>query len=297
MVNKAPVASSNLAEQLTDTPPVPASTFRRLLQNPSGVLGVAIVFLSMLFAFVAPLFYRVDPYKFNAKDRLAFFSWRMPMGGDEVGRDLLARVMSGTRTSLYIAVTSVTIAVVVGTLIGLLAAYYGGWVDSFLMRLMDVGFAFPAILLALLLIAILGPSSLNLIVALGLVFIPGFARIARAPALKTMRMPFVELLQATGASSWRIVTRHLVPNSFAPVVVQAAVALSYVILIEAALSYLGLGVPPPTPSLGGIINRGQQLLHQAPWVCFGPAVVLAIVIAGFNLLGDGLSDILDTRSE
>lgn len=273
-----------------------ASTFlRRLWGSTSGRVGLIIVAVVVAAAAIGPVVYSVSPTRIHSNARLLFVSARFPLGTDALGRDTLSRILSGARVSLLVGVAAVGIALVIGTAIGVAAAYYSGWVDLILMRVMDVFFAFPAILLALLVIAVLGAKAENVVIACLFVFTPSFARIARAPALEVMAQPYVELLKAVGVPGRRIMALHVLPNILAPIIVQASVTMSYAILAEASLSFLGLGIPPPQPSWGGMISDGETYLQTAPWVCLFPAAALFITIVGFNLFGDGLRDATDVR--
>jgi peptide/nickel transport system permease protein len=191
--------------------------------------------------------------------------------------------------------TSVALAALIGVVVGTIAGYRGGILDTILMRLMDIIFAFPAILLALLLVALLGSDLRNLIVALAIVYVPAFARIARGSTLTVAAEPFVEAARSMGATDIRIMTRHIAPNIVAPLIVQFTVTLAYAILVEASLSFLGLGVQPPTPSWGNMLSTGKPFLEVSPWPAVVPGIALFVTVLGFNLLGDGLRDALDPR--
>jgi peptide/nickel transport system permease protein len=201
----------------------------------------------------------------------------------------------GSRISLVVAFLSVLIALVLGTSVGLTAGFYGGWWDGVSMRAMDVVFAFPAILLAIAIMAVLGTSLLNLVIAIGIVYTPQFARVARAAALTIRSQEFVDAARALGGGNVRILWHHIAPNVLAPITVQVSLSLSLAILSESALSFLGLGTQPPTPSWGNMLSEGRQLLELAPWNAIFPGLAIMVVVLGFNLLGDGLRDLLDPR--
>jgi peptide/nickel transport system permease protein len=219
------------------------------------------------------------------------------MGTDLLGRDTMSRLMLGIGQSLFIAFASVAVATLAGTVIGLLAAWWGRVWDGVLMRVMDVLLAFPAILLALLIIAIAGPGTLTSIAAIGIVYTPIFARVVRGPALSLKRRDFVDAARTFGSSQSYILTRHLLLNLVAPLAVQVTLALAWALLTEAGLSFLGLGTQPPTPSLGLMLAESKNLMQQAPWLMLFPALTIMLGILGFNLAGDALRDILDPRTQ
>lgn len=218
-----------------------------------------------------------------------------PLGTDDLGRDLLSRILSGVRVSLEIGVGSIVAALAAGATLGLLGGYFGGWFDVVVMRVMDVLVAFPAILLAIALMTMLGSSLLNVGLAIAIIYVPIFARIMRASVLAVRQEQFIEAAQSLGAGNARILLRHVFPNSASPLLVQISLAISDAILIEAALSYLGLGVNPPTPSLGGLLIEGQGFMTTEPWMVIYPGLALTLGVFGFNLVGDSLRDLLDPR--
>jgi peptide/nickel transport system permease protein len=218
-------------------------------------------------------------------------------GTDLLGRDTFSRLLVGIRQSMVIAFASVAIATVVGTIIGLLAAWWGGLWDGLFMRIMDILLAFPAILLALLIIAIVGPGTMTSVFAISLVYIPIFARVVRGPALSLKNRDFVDAARTFGSSQPYVLSRHLLLNLVAPLAVQVTLALAWALLTEAGLSFLGLGTQPPTPSLGVMLAESKNLMQQAPWLMIFPAVTIMLGILGFNLTGDALRDILDPRTQ
>lgn len=268
---------------------------RRFMRNRIAPIGFVIIFTSVGIAVMAPAIVPHDIRVMAPADALSPPGGRYLFGTDEFGRDVFSRVLVGSRISLVVALLSVLTAVAMGTSIGLAAGYYGGWWDSFSMRVMDIVFAFPAILLAIAIMAVLGTSLFNLVIAIGIVYTPQFARVARAAALSVRSLEFIDAARALGMGNARIVVRHVIPNVMAPMIVQISLSLSLAILSESALSFLGLGTQPPTPSWGNMLSSGRQLLEMAPWNAVFPGLAIMIVVLGFNLLGDGLRDLLDPR--
>jgi peptide/nickel transport system permease protein len=269
---------------------------RALLGNRAALVGLAIVGTYLLLALAADWLPLRSPVQMTPTSRLAGPSWELPFGADTFGRDLLSRVVFGARLSLEVAAVSVAVALVAGTLLGLVAGYAGGWADQAIMRVMDVFFSFPAILLALGIVAALGPSPRNVIVAIAVVYTPIFARVVRGPVLALKEREFVEAARALGAGAPRLVGRHILPNVLSVLIVQTSIALSWAILTEAALSFLGLSAQPPAPSWGVMLNEGRQSLELAPHLAIFPGLAIMLAVLGFNLLGDGLRDVLDPRS-
>ena len=257
------------------------------------VTGGTIVGVILFLAVFAPVVSPYSPVDLDVVQMLRGPSAAHPLGTDELGRDVLSRVIHAARLSMMVAVLASLIGLVFGTLIGTLAAYFGGAVDLVLMRLMEILFSFPAILLAIVLMASLGTSILNAMIAIGIIFIPGFARLARASAESVLRQQYVEQARAIGMSHFRIVTREILPNILAPLLVEAAVAFSYAVLLESALSFLGLGAQPPDPSWGNMLNTGRGFMGQAPWLSLAPGAAIFLTVLGFNMLGDGLRDAFD----
>jgi peptide/nickel transport system permease protein len=270
-------------------------TLRRLLKNRSGVVGLTLV---LVFVFVAVFADQVSPYdptEMHPVDRLQAPSSTYLLGTDEFGRDILSRLIYGAQVSLKVALLSVVAAGVAGCILGISSGYVGGKLDNLTMRLMDVLFAFPAILLALGIVAALGAGPLNVVLAIALVYTPIFARVARGPVLATKEMEYVLAAHSVGAPSGRIVARHILPNISAPIIVQVSLALSWAILTEASLSFLGLGTQPPQPSWGNMLSESRRLMELAPWTAIFPGLAIMLTVLGFNLLGDALRDVLDPR--
>jgi peptide/nickel transport system permease protein len=227
-------------------------------------------------------------------DRFSGPSQEYPLGTDFYGRDILSRIMFGLRTSLYIAFLSVTLAVLLGASLGILAGYFPR-LDNGIMRVMDVMFAFPVLLLAITIVAILGPGEFSTILAIGIVYVPIFSRVARGPTLAVREETYIEAARALGASHPRLIFRHILPNIAVPIFVQATVELAAAILFESSLSFLGLGTQPPQPSLGLMVSEGRDYLEISPWGTIFPGVAIALLVLGFNLLGDGLQEALNPQ--
>jgi peptide/nickel transport system permease protein len=274
---------------------VDRKTLRRLLKNRSGVVGLALVLTFVFVAVFAELVSPFDPTEMHPVDRLQAPSSSYLLGTDEFGRDILSRLIYGAQVSLKVAILSVTAAGLAGCSLGISSGYVGGKFDNLAMRIMDVFFAFPAILLALGIVAALGASPLNVVLAIALVYTPIFARVARGPVLSTKEMEYVLAARSVGAPSGRIVLRHILPNIAAPIIVQVSLALSWAILTEASLSFLGLGTQPPQPSWGNMLSESRRLMELAPWTAVFPGLAIMLTVLGFNLLGDALRDVLDPR--
>ena len=267
---------------------------RRFLRRPLAVAGLVLVIGFVLLALLAPLFGDATAQDFSAVFRPP--SLAHPLGTDDLGRSELARVAVGARVSLEAGVLATLLAMVLAVPIGLLAGYYRGWIDTVVSRVTDVLLAFPFLILAVGLAAILGASLRNVILALGLSQLPGLIRVARGEALGLREQDYVTAAVADGASDLTILRRYLLPNAMSPLIVQATVAIPATIIGEATLSFLGLGVQPPTPSWGTMLSSAQSFLDQAWWLAVVPGLAIAAATLGFNLLGDGLRDVLDPRS-
>ena len=271
---------------------------RAIAGHPSGRIGGAIILLYLLLAIAGAVGLTPhDPLQQFRIDRLQPPSATYWMGTDLVGRDTTSRLMVGIGQSFLIAFASVGLASLAGTIIGLLAGWWGGWLDGVFMRSMDVLLAFPAILLALLIIAIVGPGTFTSVVAIAAVYTPIFARVVRGPTLSLKRRDFVDAARTFGSSESYILTRHLLLNLVAPLTVQVTLALAWALLTEAGLSFLGLGTQPPAPSLGLMMSEARNLMQQAPWLLVFPGLTIMLGILGFNLFGDALRDILDPRTQ
>ena len=267
----------------------------RLLKHPSGLTGLALILLVVLTALFAPLIAPYDPVELNTPDRMQGPSATHWAGTDQYGRDTLSRIIYGGRTSLSVAFTSILLATLVGGLLGLLAGYYRSWVDVLIMRLTDILLSFPVILLAIALLAFLGSGFNSLVLAIAVVYTGPFARVARGAVLSLREELFVEASRASGSSDARTLFLTLLPNALAPLIIEITLRLAYAILIEAGLSFLGLGTPPPAPSWGQMIAENRRFLALSPWATVAPGLAIMVIVLGFNLLGDGLRDALDPR--
>jgi len=269
--------------------------WRRLKRNRAAIVGGIVVLLFVFIAILAPL---IAPYPPNEGDltmRLKPPTGKHLLGTDPLGRDLLSRVIYGARISLQIQVVSVLIALVIGTLLGMIGGYYGGRLDHLLMRLMDILLAFPGIFLAISIIAVLGPGLTNLMLAAGIYSIPQFARIVRGSILSLKEKEFIEAARAVGENDLNILFRYLLPNSMAPIIIQTTLRMATVLLTASGLSFLGLGVQPPTAEWGAMLSNARAYLITAPHVAIVPGLAIMLVVMGFNLFGDGLRDSLDPR--
>lgn len=270
-------------------------SWRRLRRHHLAMFGLAVVILLVLAAAAAPLIAPYDPVVMDPPHAFEGPSAQHWMGTDELGRDMLSRILFGARTSLAVGIISVGISLFSGALLGLVAGYYTGVPDMFISRLMDVLYAFPFLLLALVMIAILGPGIDKVMIAIGIVYMPLFARVCRGSVLAERGKAYVEAAHCIGADDSRVLRSHILPNVLAPLIVQASLCMSYAILAEAALSYLGLGTQPPTPSWGVMLNKGRDLFNHSVWLSIWPGLAIMVVVFAFNVLGDGLRDALDPR--
>ena len=270
-------------------------TLRRAARARLAPFGAAVMLLAITVALLAPVVAPYNPLKQNLNNTLARPDWTHLMGTDNVGRDVFSRMVYGTRVSLVAGFGSVVIAVLVGGLLGLLAGYAGGRVDNLVMRMMDAVLSFPPLVLALALGAVLGAGLTGVVIALGVVYTPTFARLMRGQVLSITAREYVDAARALGAPGWRIAWSHVLPNATAPIVVQASLSVAFAILAEASLSFLGLGIQPPAASWGSMINAGRGYLQQAPWIVFGPGAALFITVVGLNFVGDAVRDALDPR--
>jgi len=269
---------------------------RRPLRHATFALGAAVTLLLLVTAALSLAWTPKDPLAMSISGRLALPSGEHPFGTDQYGRDLLSRVMAGAVTSIMVGVIAVGIGSVAGMVLGMLSGYIGGWVDETLMRLVDAVQGFPSILSALLFTAVFGPGMVISMVAIGLSFVPAFARLTRGSFLELRSREFVVAAQALGARDRRLVLRHILPNTLAPLIVQATTSFPVAILAEAGLAYLGLGTQPPHPSWGLMLKDAQNFLSMSPGYALFPGGAIALTVLGLNLLGDGLRDLLDPKT-
>lgn len=269
--------------------------FRQLVRNKLALIGGVVVVTLFAVSFLAPVISPYNPDTINVNEILMPPSHRHPFGTDELGRDVLTRMIWGSRISLKVGFVAVGIAVIIGIIIGAAAGYYGGWVDDLLMRFVDMMLCFPSFFLILAVIAILEPSIYNIMAVIGLTGWMGVARLVRAEFLRIREMDYVKAARSIGASDFRIVFRHILPNALNPVIVAATLGVAGAILTESALSFLGIGVQPPTPSWGNMLTAGKNNMEIAWWLSVYPGLAILITVLGYNLLGEGLRDILDPR--
>ncbi len=266
-----------------------------LRRDPMAMIGIALYLVLVVVAVFAGRLAPYDPMAVHMRDRLAGPSAAYLLGTDELGRDLLSRIIYGARVSLSVGVVSVGIGCGFGVLLGLVAGYRGGSLDSVIMRALDGVLAFPSLILAMAIVSALGPNVFNAMIAIGVVSIPSFARITRGSVLSLREKEFVEASRALGASDARLMFRSLLPNCLSPLLVQASIAFSEAVLTESALSFLGLGVQPPTPSWGAMLDTGRKFLSQTAWYAFSAGAAIFLAVLSLNLIGDGLRDALDPR--
>ncbi len=269
---------------------------RRALRHVTFTLGAVITLALIATAALSFVYTPEDPLAMSIAGRLQGPSAGHPFGTDQYGRDILSRVMTGAVTSIAVGVIAVSIGAVIGMLIGILSGWVGGWVDETFMRLIDAVQGFPAILSALLFTAVFAPGMAVSMVAIGIAFVPAFARLTRGAFLELREREFVAAARALGAGDTRLVLRHILPNSLAPLIVQATTSFPVAILAEAALAYLGLGTQPPYPSWGLMLRDAQSFLSMNPWFALFPGGAIAVTVLGLNLLGDGLRDLLDPKT-
>jgi len=269
--------------------------WRRFVKNKLAMLGALIILSLAVVAVIAPLIVPFDPNQQDILHRLEPPSGRHPLGTDDLGRDLLSRIIYGTRVSLLVGFVAVGIAIIIGSVIGLLSGYFGGWLDALTMRFVDIMLCFPTFFLILMVIAFLEPNIWNVMAVIGLTGWPGLTRLVRGECLSVREREFIQAAKALGLSNMRVMFVHLLPNVMAPVLVTATLGIGGAILTESALSFLGLGVQPPTPSWGNILTAGKDYITVAWWLSLYPGLAILITVLAYNLLGEGLRDVLDPR--
>lgn len=268
---------------------------RRFLRNKNFTLGLALSAVVVVAAAVSLVWTPYDGNRMNARERLQGPSWAHPLGTDQYGRDTLSRVMTGAVNSIIVGLVTVAIGLTLGVGLGLLAAYRGRFTEEAVMRLADLLFGFPAVLTAILITSVLGPSMVNAMLAIGIFYIPVFARLTRAVAKVVWEKEYITAARAGGIGEWAITRRHVLPNILSPLIIQGTVQFAVAILAEAGLSYLGLGTQPPHASWGRMLNEAQTYMSVNPWMAVFPGLAIAWSVLGFNLLGDGLRDTLDPK--
>lgn len=269
--------------------------WKRFRRHRVAVISLAFLAFMGIAALLTPYISPYDPYAMNLPEANLGPSLRHPLGTDKLGRDTLTRVFVGGRVSIAVALAAVAISSSLGTVLGLVAGYRGGWVDTLIMRITDIFMAFPLFVLLIVLVSMLGPSARNVVLILGFFSWMGVARLVRGQVLSVMNQPYIEAANSTGVRTGRMIGRHVLPNSFVPIVVASTLGVANAMLSEAALSFLGLGIQPPTPSWGNMLNAAQslQVLVNEPWVWIGPGLAIALTVLAINFLGDGLRDALD----
>jgi peptide/nickel transport system permease protein len=268
---------------------------RQFLRNRSAVLGLAVIVAFLVVSIFGPLMAPQDPAKQHLDKALTPPGSEFILGSDQLGRDLLSRLLYASRISLIIGTGVVTLGLIAGTLIGLTVGFFGGWVDTLVMRVIDIILSFPGILLALAIASAIGTGIPNVIIAIGIASTPIYCRVVRGSVLRLRNMEFVQAAQAVGATPLRIMVRHLLPNCMGSLVVQTSLRFADAVIVAAGLSFLGLGVPPDVPEWGSLLADGRGYLRSASWIAVFPGFCIMIVVLGFNLMGDGLRDALDPR--
>ncbi len=270
--------------------------YKRLKKNKTALIGGYLILFFILIAIFGPLFTVHDPLRVDYSTRLLPPSSDFWLGTDHNGRDIFTRLIHGMSITLYIGFLSVVVGMVIGVPMGILSGYYGKILDTIIMRIVDVLLAFPGILLAIALVSVLGGSINNVIIAVGIFSIPGFARIVRGTTLAVSKLEYIEAVRALGASDMRIIILHILPNIVSPIIVQATIRIAIAILIASGLSFLGLGAQPPLPEWGAMLSQGRSYMFDHPHVALFPGLAIVTVVLAFNLFGDGLRDAFDPRT-
>ena len=271
------------------------NTMGKLLRIPTAVFGFVVIIIIIICAIFAPLISPQSPTAQDANASLAGPSKIHLLGADQLGRDTLSRIIYGSRVALIVSIGAVGLSTAIGAPIGLISAYSRGWVDEILMRVMDALISFPGLIIAMGLVAVLGANLLNVIIAIAVGNVPWMARVVRSQALSVRERDFVAAARSAGATNNRVIARHIWPNSLAPVIVQGTLGMAYAVLTEAALSFIGVGVPPPTPTWGNMLQFAFPFLDRTPLLSVAPGLAIFLMVLAFNFVGDGLRDILDPR--
>ena len=275
--------------------PMSSAVWRRFKRSKSATIGAFLILLLFLVAVLGPYLAPHDPIRQDLPRQLQGPSERFLLGTDEFGRDILSRIIFGGRIALQVGFLAVAVASAIGITLGLLSGFFGGWVDLVIMRVMDVMLAFPYLLLAMIVVSILGPGLQNAMLAVGIVYVPQYARLVRGAVLTVKENEYVVAARAMGARDGTIMWRHILANCLAPIIVQTSLSAGWAIVNAAGLSFLGLGAQPPTPEWGAMLTSGREYIFQAPWITTFPGLAILFTALGFNLLGDGLRDALDPR--
>ena len=269
--------------------------WKRLKKNKAALVGGFLIILFIITAFVGPLLLSQDPNEVQVANKLQPPSAEHWFGTDNYGRDIFTRIIYGMELTLRVGFLSVAIGGAVGVVFGIVAGYYGGWIDTVIMRIMDVLLAFPGILLALAIVSVLGGSLRNVIIAVAIYSVPAFARIVRGSTLSVRKLEYIDAVRALGASDTRIIFKHILPNIMSPIIVQATLRIATAILTASGLSFLGLGVQPPTPEWGAMMSDGRNFIVDAPHIILFPGLMVVIVVLAFNIFGDGIRDAMDPK--
>ena len=269
----------------------------KIIRNPLAMIGLIIAVALILTALFATYIAPYPPNEIRLKDKLSPPTWSHLCGTDQFGRDILSRIIYGARVSLIVGLLGTTIGLAIGVFLGVIAGYFGGWLDELIMRAMDIILSFPYIVLGIGLMALFGPSLKNVILIIGLINGPRFARLMRGTVLSVREREYVKAAKSMGASSANIIVRHILPNTMTPVIILFTLSIATAINMEAALSFLGLGVPPPDPTWGEIISNGMNYMLGSPWIATFPGMAISLAVLGYNLLGDALRDILDVKMD
>lgn len=294
MVQQAPVAG---AQRKPANPRVEAyrNLWRRLRKNKAAVVGGLLILLFIITGLIGPYLTTLDPNKTLISIKLQPPSAEHWFGTDNYGRDIFTRIIHGMGITMKIGFFSVALGGVVGVFLGIISGYYGGKLDTFIMRLMDIILAFPGILLALAIVSVLGGSLTNVIIAVGVFSVPAFARIVRGSTLSVRKLEYIDAVKALGASDTRIIFKHVLPNVMSPIIVQLTLRIATAVLTASGLSFLGLGAQPPTPEWGAMLSEGRAYMQQAPHLVLFPGIMIVLFVLAFNIFGDGLRDALDPK--